>query len=77
MEMELGSIRAGVEMTVTKIPTGSMGERLRQFGLVEGTQVRCRFARRKLIALEWPGTVVAVRRGDLMGFEARVVSWEN
>ena len=77
MEMELGCIRAGVEMTVTKIPAGTMGERLRQFGLVEGLAVRCRYARRNLIALEWPGTAVAVRRGDLKGFEARVVSWEN
>ena len=74
MKMELGCIRSGMVMTVTKIPAGSMGDRLRQFGFAEGTMVRCRYARRKLIALEWPGTAVAVRRGDLKGFEAWVVS---
>lgn len=71
--MELGSVRTGMCVEVIHIPEGSLKERINQFGLVEGTNVKCRYARQRLIALEWMGTAVAVRRKDLRGFEARVI----
>ncbi len=75
--MELGCIRPGMMAEVIHIPPSMLKERLRQFGLVEGTVVRCRYARRRLLALEWMGTAVAVRRKDLSGFEARVIPCGN
>ena len=75
--MELGCIRPGIKAEVIHIPQSTLKDRLHQFGLVEGTVVRCRYARRHLVALEWMGTAVAVRRKDLKGFEARVMPWEN
>ena len=75
--MELCCIRPGMWVQIIHIPQCRLKDRLEQFGMVEGTIVRCRYARRRLIALEWIGTAVAVRRKDLKGFEARVVPWEN
>ena len=75
--MELGSIRPGVRFQIVHIPDGQFKERLCQFGMVEGTVVGCRYARRTIVALEWKGTAVAIRRKDLRGIESRVVPWES
>ena len=77
MTMELGCIRPGMRAEVIHIPPCALKERLQQFGFVEGTVIRCRYARRNLLALEWMGTAVAVRRKDLGGFEARVMPCGN
>jgi len=72
--MELASIRPGMAAKVIHIPQCPLKDRLRQFGLVEHSTVRCRYARRNLLALEWAGTAVAVRRKDIKGFVAQVIS---
>lgn len=63
--MPLSEIRTGMSATVGKIPEGSLKNRLRQFGLTEGMAFTCRMAKKKIVALEWKGTVVALRRADL------------
>ena len=72
--MEFGCIRPGMTVQVIKIPQCPLADRLRQFGFVDGVVVRCRYARKNLVALEWAGTAVAVRRKDMNGFVARVTS---
>lgn len=72
--MELSSIRPGMKLKIIHIPAGPFRARLAQLGMVEGTVVGCRYGRRNILALEWMGTAVAIRRKDLKGFEARVVS---
>ena len=71
--MDLCRIQTGMTVKIITIPQGTLKNRLRQFGFVEGTSVTCRYARKRILALEWMGTVVAVRRKDLMGFAARVI----
>ena len=74
MEIMLCDIRPGVRAVVTNISDeNSLKNRLREFGLVSGTEVHCRFLSPggDLAALELRGTVIAVRRNDLKGIHAR------
>ncbi len=72
--MRLSSIRGGMQVQIEEIPPSPLKDRLRQFGFVEGIQVGCRYARRNLVALEWLGTAVAVRRKDVKDFIVRVIA---
>lgn len=74
MEFMLCDIRPGVRAVVTEIPDSSpLKGRLREFGLIAGTEVYCRFLSPAgdLGALELRGTVIALRRADLGGMMAR------
>lgn len=72
--MKLSDIRSGMQVHIETIPPSPLKERLRQFGLMEGMEVGCRYARGNLVALEWIGTVVAVRRKDIGDIMVRVVA---
>ena len=63
--MRLSQIRQGMACRVERIPEGLLKQRLAQFGLTEQMTVKCRLARRRIVALQWPGTVVAVRRKNI------------
>lgn len=74
MEIMLRDIWPGVRAVVTDIPdTNALKGRLREFGLVPGTELRCCFLSPggDLAALELRGTVIAVRLKDLGGIMAR------
>lgn len=74
MEIMLCDIRPGIRVVVTEIPdTNALKGRLRQFGLVQGTELQCRFVSPggDLAALELRGTVIAVRLKDLDGIMSR------
>ena len=74
MEIMLCDMKPGVRAVVTKIPDeNSLKNRLREFGMISGTEVYCRFLSPSgdLKALELRGTVIAVRRKDLIGIRAR------
>lgn len=74
MEMMLENIRPGIRAVVTKIPdTSALKSRLREFGLVPGTELSCRFLSpgEDLAALELRGTVIALRLKDLKGITVR------
>jgi ferrous iron transport protein A len=74
MKIMLCDIRPGVRAVVTEIPdTNAMKGRLRQLGLVPGTEVICRFFSPggDLAALELRGTVIALRRRDMGGIVVR------
>lgn len=73
--MQLTQIKQGMEMLLTDIPDSRLKARMRQFGLVEGMTVKCRMARKNIVALQWSGTMVAVRRKDLNGMDGQVVVW--
>ena len=73
MQMKLGDIYLGEQVRLVDIPQNCpVRLRLAQFGLGPGSQVRCRCFSpgHHLVALEWEGTVLAVRRKDLMGITA-------
>ncbi len=74
MKIMLCDIRPGVRAMVTEIPdTNALKGRLREFGLVPGTEVICRFLSPggDLVALELRGTVIALRRKDMDGIMVR------
>ena len=74
MEIMLCDIRPGVRAVVTDISDeNALKGRLREFGMIPGTEVCCRFLSPggDLAALELRGTVIAVRRRDLKGIYAR------
>jgi Fe2+ transport system protein FeoA len=74
MEIMLCDIRPGVRAVVTNIPDSNpLKGRLREFGMVPGTELYCSYLSPggSLAALELRGTVIAVRRKDLMGIYAR------
>ena len=74
MGIMLCEIWPGTRAVVTEIPdTNPLKSRLRQFGLVQGTKLCCRFLSPggDLAALELRGTVIAVRRKDLSGIMVR------
>lgn len=74
MEISLNEIRSGERAVVTRIPDSSpLKSRLREFGMVPGTLVNCRFLSPggDLAALELRGTVIALRLADLGGITAR------
>lgn len=68
MEFNLASIRPGEGAMVTRIHTAeALTKRLREFGLVPGTQVVCRYRSpwKDVVALEVRGAVLALRTQDL------------
>lgn len=75
METTLDLLRPGVEAVVIKIDVQYfLKRRLTDFGLVPGTAVRCRYRSpgRDVTALEFRGTVVALRTRDLKHIRVRV-----
>lgn len=67
MEMTLDMIRPGMRAMVTDIRVERhLRRRLRDFGLIPGTVVCCRFwsPGEHVLALELRGSVIAVRRQD-------------
>lgn len=74
METNLSCIRPGTQAVVTQIGTDARLKcRLRDFGLVPGTMVRCRYRAPggSVTALEFRGTVVALRTRDLQKIRVR------
>lgn len=74
MEIMLCDMKPGERVVVTKITDeNSLKGRLREFGMVPGTELHCRYLSPggDLAALELRGTVIAVRRKDLTGIYAR------
>lgn len=68
METSLDCIRPGARAVVTKVNTdGALQSRLRDFGLVPGTTVCCRYRSPwgDVTALELRGSVLALRTRDL------------
>ena len=68
MEMTLDRLCLGQKAVVTRIDTAAhLRMRLRDFGLVPGTEVRCRYHSPggSVTALELRGSVLALRTGDL------------
>lgn len=75
MEIKLSDLRTGQQACLLDIPQDCpVKARLAQFGIGAGALVRCRFFSpgRHLLALEWDGTLLAVRRKDLTGITARL-----
>lgn len=73
MECFLNELRPGEGALVTALPEGPLSRRLKDFGLVPDTAVRCRCwgPGGHLTALELRGGVIALRRGDLGRIAAR------
>lgn len=74
METNLNCIRPGAQAVVTQIHADTrLKSRLRDFGLVPGTVVRCRYRSPggSVTALEFRGTVVALRTRDLQKIRVR------
>lgn len=74
METVLSCIRPGIKAEVLKIDTDAgLKCRLRDFGLVPGTVVCCRYRTPggSVTALEFRGTVVALRTRDLQKIRVR------
>lgn len=74
METGLDRLRPGMAATVTRVDTDPvLRRRLRAFGLVPGTQVRCcyRCPWGTVTALELGGTVLAVRTEALRKIRVR------
>ena len=70
MEMSLARLENGVWATVRELAiSAALADRLRDFGLIPGTRVRCRYRSPggDVTALEFRGTVVALRTRDLAG----------
>ena len=68
METSLREIRPGMRAVVTEIRTDdALRRRLRDFGLVPGPAVRCRYKSPwgDVAALEFRGAVLALREKDL------------
>ena len=74
METGLDCIRPGKRAVVTQINTdAALKRRLREFGLVPGTAVYCRYRCPwgDVTALELRGTVLALRTRDLRKIRVR------
>lgn len=68
MQISLDQLRLGVKALVTQIQVSPViSRRLRDFGLIPGTAVCCRYRSPggHVTALELRGTVVAIRTRDL------------
>lgn len=73
MEIRLSDIHPGQKARLLDIPPGCpVNKRLGQFGVKTGTMVRCRYISpgRHLAALEFGGTVLALRLTDLASITA-------
>lgn len=76
MEVALDRLPVGIPAVVTAVRCHpELNARLRDFGLVPGTgvQIRYRSPDRGVAALEFRGTVIALRSADLKGVR---VKWE-
>lgn len=74
METSLNCVRPGMRAVVIQIGVEQeLARRLRDFGLVPGTQVCCRYRSPggQVTALELRGTVVALRTRDLKHIRVR------
>ena len=74
MEMGLHALGPGMQGVVTRINTDeALKRRLRDFGLVPGTAVRCRYRCPwgDVTALELRGSVLALRTRDLQKIRVR------
>ena len=74
MELGLGEMALGEMARVTRVETGgSLGERLKDFGIVAGTRVCCRYRAPggKVTAVEFRGTTVALRTKDLQAIRVQ------
>lgn len=74
METSLDRIKPGGRAVVTKIGTdAALCKRLRDFGLVPGTKVTCRYRSPwgDVTALELRGSVLALRTADLRKIRVR------
>ena len=68
MELTLDRLHLGQKAVVTYMDTDAfLTERLHAFGMIPGTQVRCRYRTPggSVTALEFRGTVVALRTRDM------------
>lgn len=76
MEFCLDSLKPGMQAVVTGFRCSrAMQQRLRDFAMVEGTRVICRYRSPggDVMALGLRGTTLAVRRSDLAQIVARPV----
>ncbi len=74
MEIGLDRLRSGQQGIVERMDTDPLLTlRLRSFGLIPGTQVRCRYRSPggSVTALEFCGTVVALRTRDIKKIRVR------
>ncbi len=74
MEIALGELALGKVAKVTEVETGgTLGNRLKDFGLVAGTRVCCRYRTPggKVTAVEFRGTTVALRTKDLQAIRVQ------
>ncbi len=74
MELGLGEMALGEMARVTKVEAeGTLGSRLKVFGLVPGTRVCCRYRTPggKVTAVEFRGTTVALRTRDLQAIRVQ------
>ena len=79
MEITLAQLPVDKIAVVTNIDTKeSLKKRFRDYGLVPGTIVRCRYRSPdgSVVALEFRGSVVAVRRKDLQWIKGCGL-WKN
>ena len=76
MQTTLDQLKPGIVAAVTEIRVQeTLAQRLRDFGLVPGTKVIARYRSpdKGVTALEFRGTVIALRTRDLKGVR---VSWK-
>ena len=74
MEIGLDRLRLGQQGIVERIDTAPLlAQRLRSFGMIPGAQVRCRYRSPggSVTALEFCGTVVALRTRDIRKIRVR------
>lgn len=74
MEMGLNQIRLGKTARVIRMETdGTLGSRLKDFGLVPGTRVCCRYRTPggKVTAVEFRGTTIALRTRDMQAIRVQ------
>lgn len=74
MEMGLGELGLGRMAKVLRVETdGTLGARLKDFGLVPGTRVCCRYRTPggTVTAVEFRGTTVALRTRDMQAIRVR------
>ena len=74
MEIGLGELKVGQQGIVQSIDVDPLlARRLRSFGLVQGTNVGCRYRSPggSVTALEFCGTVVALRTRDIRNIRVR------
>lgn len=75
MEIKLSDIHPGQRAYLLDIPGSCpLKRRLRQFGIEQGAVAQCCFFSpgKHLVALEFEGTTLALRRADLAAITARL-----